>query len=158
MKANEKETHREFQEMLCSRGVKPSFQRLLILEYVVKNRNHPSAEMIFKQISKKIPTLSRTTVYNTLNLFVSKGILTTLKTSDSEAHFDIVDKPHAHFFCSVCGQIIDLDVDMPLLTRKYVNGHKTEQVKVQFMGICSKCLQKGHQRKYNTKNTVRRET
>jgi Fur family peroxide stress response transcriptional regulator len=148
----ESETHGEFQEMLCSRGVKASFQRLLILEYIVKNKNHPSAEMIFKQISKKIPTLSRTTVYNTLNLFVERGILTTLNTGDSESHFDVMDKPHAHFLCSVCGGIIDLHIDMPFFSEKYINGHKTEEIKVQFTGICSKCLQKNRQKPYNKKN------
>jgi Fe2+ or Zn2+ uptake regulation protein len=152
MRERDQNSHQEFQDMLYSRGVKPSFQRLLILEYIVKHKNHPSAEMIFKQISKKIPTLSRTTVYNTLNLFVNKGILTTLKTSDSESHFDIADKPHAHFFCSVCGQIIDLDLDIPCLSQEYVNGHRAEEIKVQFMGICRNCLQQKDNKKYNKKN------
>lgn len=149
MRDREKDMHREFQTVLLSSGVKPSFQRLLILEYIVNNRNHPSAEMIFQNISKKIPTLSRTTVYNTLNLFVSKGILTTLNTIDSESHFDIISKPHAHFFCSVCGQIIDIDIEMPFLSKADVNGHKTEEIKVQFLGICSKCLKKNQKKKYN---------
>lgn len=152
MKSKEQSIYHEYQEMLSSRGVKPSFQRLLILEYFVKNRIHPSAEMIFKQISKQIPTLSRTTVYNTLNLFVRKGILTTLKTGDSECRFDLVDKPHAHFLCSVCGRIIDLDVDLPFFYEKQINGHRIEERKIQFMGICRECLKKDPRKKYNIKN------
>ncbi|MCK4836116.1 MAG: transcriptional repressor [Candidatus Aminicenantes bacterium] len=141
MEEREHDIYRKFQDLLSSKGVKPSFQRLLILEYIIKNKNHPSAEMIYQQISKNIPTLSRTTVYNNLNLFVKKGILTTLKTSDSESHYDIVDKPHAHFYCSVCGRIIDIDLKMPFFSRTFIQGHKIEEVKIQFLGICKKCLQ-----------------
>jgi len=129
-----------FQDLLNSKGVKPSFQRLLILEYIMRKKNHPSAEMIYTKISQDVPTLSRTTVYNTLNLFAQKGILTNLKIDDSEARYDLMEKPHAHFHCSVCEKIIDLDLKTPLYSRDSINGHKAREAHIHFNGVCRDCL------------------
>ena len=50
---------------LKSHEIKPSFQRMRIFEYLITHRNHPTVEMIYKSLVKEIPTLSKTTVYNT---------------------------------------------------------------------------------------------
>jgi Fur family peroxide stress response transcriptional regulator len=132
----------QFQDLLNSKGVKPSYQRLLILEYIMNKKNHPSAEMIYSNISREIPTLSRTTVYNTLNLFAQKGILTNLKIDDSEARYDLLEKPHAHFHCSVCEKIIDLDLKTPLYSKDSIDGHKAKEVHIHFNGVCKDCMRK----------------
>lgn len=127
------------QLLLEKRGLKPSFQRMLILEYIMKQKNHPSAEMIYDKISKEIPTLSRTTIYNNLNLFVDKGILTTLKSNDSEARYDTLENPHTHFHCSSCGRIIDIELDTPLFSKAEIEGNQVDQVQIHFKGICKNC-------------------
>ena len=143
--------HGEFRDLLCSKGIKPSYQRLLILEYIMKNKNHPSAETIFKNISRSIPTLSRTTVYNNVNIFVRKGILSSIKTNKSETRYDIIELPHAHLYCHQCNQIIDVDLKIPLYHKKSIQGHKIEEVQVQFRGTCRNCL-KNKEKK--TKNVL----
>ena len=132
----------QFQDLLNSKGIKPSFQRLLILEYIMNKKNHPSAEMIYSKISRDIPTLSRTTVYNTLNLFARKGILTSMKIDESEARYDLVEKPHAHFHCLVCEQIIDIALKTPLYSRGNIDGHETKEVHIHFNGVCKDCMKK----------------
>ena len=134
--------HGEYRDLLCSKGIKPSYQRLLILKYIMKNKTHPSAENVFRNISRSVPTLSRTTVYNNLNLFVKKGILTGIKTNKSETRYDIVEFPHAHFYCSLCQQIIDVELKIPLYHRHFIQRHKIEEVTVQFRGSCRNCLEK----------------
>jgi len=134
--------HGEFRDLLCLKGIKPSYQRLLILEYIMKNKNHPSAETIFKNISRSVPTLSRTTVYNNLNIFVQKGILSSIKTNKSETRYDIIEIPHAHFHCHQCNQIIDVDLKIPLYHKNSIQGHKIEEVQVQFRGTCRNCFNK----------------
>jgi len=134
--------HAEYRDLLCSRGIKPSYQRMLILEYVMKNKIHPTAEKIFGNISRSVPTLSRTTVYNNLNLFVKKGILSGIRTNKSETRYDISEFPHAHFYCSLCQRIIDIDLKMPLYNKQFIQRHKIEEVKIQFRGSCRNCLEK----------------
>lgn len=57
---------------LKEHGIKPSYQRMKVFQYLVDNHNHPTVDMIYKALCPEIPTLSKTTVYNTLNLFVEK--------------------------------------------------------------------------------------
>ena len=84
-------------------GIRSSYQRLKILEYLQAHRTHPTVDIIYKNLSKEIPTLSKTTVYNTLKLFVSKGIVQELTIEEKEVRYDADTKPHAHFKCIECG-------------------------------------------------------
>ena len=59
-------------EYLKAHEIKPSYQRIKIFQYLVENKNHPTVDMIYKALCTEIPTLSKTTVYNTLNLFIEK--------------------------------------------------------------------------------------
>jgi Fur family peroxide stress response transcriptional regulator len=58
-------------------GIHPSYHRLKILEYLQAHRTHPTVDMTHKELSK-------TTVYNTLKLFVSKGIVQELTIEEKE--------------------------------------------------------------------------
>ena len=58
------------QEYLQSYGIKPSLQRIAIMEYLIENRIHPTVEDIYEALYIKVPTLSKTTVYNTIKLFI----------------------------------------------------------------------------------------
>lgn len=46
-------------------GIKPSLQRIAIVEYLMENRIHPTADDIYHALCIQVPTLSKTTVYNT---------------------------------------------------------------------------------------------
>ena len=50
-------------ERLKSLGIRPSEQRIVILEYLLGHRTHPTVETIYSELSPKMPTLSKTTVY-----------------------------------------------------------------------------------------------
>lgn len=56
-------------EYLKSKGVRPSEQRIRIFKYLYVNKNHPTVDMIYRELVQKMPCLSKTTVYNTLNIF-----------------------------------------------------------------------------------------
>ncbi len=127
---------------LQEKGIKPTYVRLKILDYLESNRFHPTAETIFKALEKKVPTLSRTSVYNNLNIFKEKGLLAPLLIAGSEAHFDRNATPHHHFFCKKCKKIIDLDIECAYFKEGYVEGHKITELHGYFAGICKDCLKK----------------
>ena len=56
------------EKYLRDHNISPSYQRKRIFEYMYENRNHPNVNQIYEALVKEIPTLSKTTVYNTLNL------------------------------------------------------------------------------------------
>jgi Fe2+ or Zn2+ uptake regulation protein len=125
---------------LESRGVKPSYQRLRILEYLMNKRDHPSVDTIFQALSGEIPTLSKTTIYNTLSLFTEKGIVTSLTIVNNELRYDFMNEPHAHFQCESCGIVIDIPVKKDLFLVDSIEEHQVREIQVSFKGICKNCL------------------
>ena len=121
-------------------GIKPTIERLSILKYLNSKNNHPTAAMIFNDIVKKIPTISKTTVYNSLKSFMAKGIVSPLYITGSEVRYDFATKPHHHFFCEKCGKIYDLEVECPIFRKRYFQGHLIKQQHGYFRGICNECL------------------
>lgn len=132
----------KMKSFLESRGVKPSFQRLKILEYLVKNRDHPSVDTIFQALCDEIPTLSKTTVYNTLSLFSEKGIVASLTIVNNELRYDFMIEPHAHFQCTRCGVLIDIPMKNDLFLVETIDKHRVEEIQLTFKGICSSCIKK----------------
>jgi Fe2+ or Zn2+ uptake regulation protein len=94
--------------LLKSSGVQPSAQRLAVAEYVLKTEDHPSADQVLDEVQRALPMLSRATVYNTLNLFVEKGLLRQLVIAEGRVVFDPRLEPHHHFIDEETGRIDDI--------------------------------------------------
>ena len=130
-------------EYLRQYGIKPSVQRIAIMEYLLNNKNHPSIDEIFVALNKEIPTLSKTTVYNTLKLFVEHGAANMLTIDEKNACFDSITKIHAHFQCKRCGAIYDIPsgnspefIEERALSK---GGFTVSEVHRYYKGICPKC-------------------
>ncbi|HSB19938.1 MAG TPA: transcriptional repressor [Anaeromyxobacteraceae bacterium] len=98
-------------EILRSHGIQPSAQRLAVAAYVLDTEAHPSAEQVWARVRERFPMISRATVYNTLNLFVEKGILRQLALSEGNVVFDPNVEPHHHFIDEATGAIHDVPWD-----------------------------------------------
>ncbi|MGF1467897.1 MAG: Fur family transcriptional regulator [Sandaracinaceae bacterium] len=96
-------------ERLRSRGITPSAQRVAIAEYVLTTNEHPSADRVFTVVGERLPVLSRATVYNTLKLFVEKGLLRTVNLAEGGVVFDSNLDRHHHFVDVDSGEIVDID-------------------------------------------------
>ncbi len=129
-------------KLLQDKGVSPSIQRIKILQFILDNEHHSSVDGIYQKLISEIPTLSKTTVYNTLSLFVEKKIINSLSINSSEMLYEISQKQHAHFLCEVCNEVFDIDVNSNLFDMKEVSNHKVEKVNIHLKGICQSCLQK----------------
>jgi Fur family transcriptional regulator, peroxide stress response regulator len=133
-------------EILVNNGISPSFHRLKIYEYLMSNRTHPSADMIYADIIKYIPTLSKTTIYNTLKTFVEKGIVNSITIENTEVRYDADVSFHGHFKCQTCQCLYDIGFDHLLHEKKLgvqrkIDGHEIIEKHVYFKGVCKKCLQ-----------------
>ncbi len=128
-------------EMLLSRNIKPSYQRIKILEYLIGNRIHPTVEKIFSDLHKEIPTLSKTTIYNTLNLFIEADLVRVITIEDNETRYDIDTSDHGHFKCLDCGEIYDFDADMDNIKVDGLRNFVINDRSLYFKGICGSCHQ-----------------
>ena len=128
---------------LSGYGIRPSVQRIAIMRYLLKNRTHPTADEIFEALRDQIPTLSKTTVYNTLKLFVDNGAALYIGIDEKNARFDGYVNPHAHFRCKKCGQIIDLPMDINNFLPNNFSGD-IEETYFYLKGICESCKKKSN--------------
>lgn len=125
---------------LKKRNIRPSYQRLKILEYLMKERYHPTAEDIYFDLFKKIPTLSKSTIYNTLNLFIEKRLIKEISIENNETRYDIILTNHGHFKCDICGEIVDFKINIDGFLSEDLKDYKIREKGVNFKGICPKCL------------------
>ena len=70
---NNDEKNLDAYERLTRHGIRPSAQRVAIMQYIMTHHTHPTVGEIFDELCPLIPTLSKTTVYNTLRMFSEKG-------------------------------------------------------------------------------------
>ena len=77
-------------------------------EVVWDRKGHPSAEEVLEKVRRKCPTVSRATVYNTLNLFVEKGLLKQQVLKEGNAVFDAEVHAHHRFIDEETGEIYDV--------------------------------------------------
>lgn len=133
-------TPKEIENLLRLHGVKPSHHRMRVYQYLVENRNHPSVEVIYQELIQEIPTLSRTTLYNTLKLFEEKRLVTLITIAENEMHYDADTSLHGHFRCQNCGQIYDIRLQPPETKMEGLAGFQVRESHIYFRGICPHCL------------------
>ena len=92
-------------------GIQPTPQRMAVVDYILKTSAHPSADEVLANVRKGCPTLSRATVYNTLNLLVEKQLIKTQILKEGLVVFDPNIQQHHHFIDEDSGQIYDVPWD-----------------------------------------------
>lgn len=129
-------------QRLVGKGLRPSAQRLAIMSYLLSHHNHPTVEDVYQGVVAVIPSLSRTTVYNTLRLFADHHAAQMITIDDHRVCYDGDIHPHVHFFCKQCGRVYDLmDVEAPVHQRSFiVGGNLVDEAQLYYKGICRKCL------------------
>ena len=95
-------------KLLRDRGIQPSAQRVAVAQYALTTEDHPSADQVWARVRKSFPMISRATVYNTLNLFVAKGLLQPLVLAEGKVVFDPKVDRHHHFIDEDTGSIHDV--------------------------------------------------
>lgn len=91
--------------------IQPTPQRIAVVEHVLKSKAHPTADEVLISARKKCPTVSRATVYNTLNLLVEKGLIGMQTLREGAVVFDPNIERHHHFIDQDTGEIYDIPWD-----------------------------------------------
>ena len=98
--------------ILRKHNVQPTPQRIAIAKAVLQAKVHTSADNLWKTVKESCPTISRATVYNTLNLFVEKEILKAQIITEGRVVYDPCVEPHHHFIDEETGDIYDIPWDV----------------------------------------------
>lgn len=128
-------------ERLQGHNIKPSVQRIAIMKYLMEHRTHPTVDEIYTALSPTIPTLSKTTVYNTLKILSEQGAAQTLTIDERNTCYDADTTPHAHFLCKRCGKVYDLACNDTVrqVVDTDMDGHKVQEIHYYYKGICKQC-------------------
>lgn len=122
-------------------------QRRVVLEELRKHNIHPTADMLYEMVRKRLPRISLGTVYRNLEILTELGEIQTLEVSGSQKRYDGNPKKHYHIRCINCGQVDDapiapmqqLEDELYGATVYTIMGHRLE-----FIGLCPRCSQNEH--------------
>lgn len=126
-------------EILSSHGIRPSVQRVAVLHYLRGVKTHPTVDAIYQDLLPQNPSLSRTTVYNTLQLLGENGLVLTLDFGEGFLRYDADCSPHCHFRCGGCGKVYDLMTPPPDCSGLLPAGFSLKGVQLSLFGLCDSC-------------------
>ena len=128
---------------LKASGMRATSQRSLILEAI--RRGHLDADEIYRQVRRKRPRLSLSTVYRTLRMFKELGLVEELHFDEAHHHYEMKSSSeHQHLVCLDCGKIMEFEYPLSQKIKKNIAREKDFEVtgvEIQVTGYCSKCRQ-----------------
>jgi Fur family peroxide stress response transcriptional regulator len=136
-----------FERECRNSGFKLTHQRAEIFREVAQTGDHPDAEKIYLRVRKRMPTVSKDTIYRTLWWLKDLGLITMLGPPRVQSRFDANLSQHHHFVCTQCGLTRDFcsdEFDRLRSPNSIRSIGRTEQIQVEALGICRNCATKGN--------------
>lgn len=90
------------------RGVLPTAQRMEVANVLLTKAQHLSAEQIIDRLREEDCAVSKATVYNTLNLFIERGLIKECLVDPERRFYDSITEPHHHFYNVDTGELSDI--------------------------------------------------
>jgi Fur family peroxide stress response transcriptional regulator len=131
-----------FEQLCRDQGVPLTVQRRRILETVLELDNHPTADQVHEALAERLPGVSRTTVYRTLETLVRLGVITKACHPGSVVRYDIRTEVHHHLVCLRCNKVVDLvdeQLDALPIPDTSTMDFEVSDFRVQLRGTCRSC-------------------
>ena len=126
---------RDAAQALRDYGISPSAQRVAVASYVLNTEDHPSADEVWTRVRETFPHVSRATVYNTLKLLVTKGLLRQHAITEGRVIFDPNVAPHHHLIDEDTGRVHDVPWESVALPKPpRVRGFEVSEYQVVMRG------------------------
>jgi Fur family ferric uptake transcriptional regulator len=138
------ESHERFREFLNEEGLRLTQEREQIAEVVFDKDGHFEAEELLYAIRRQEESVSRATIYRTLELLVQSGELTKVEFGDGYSLYETTGDrvPHGHLYCKQCGEVIEFPLDDIKQQEETVcqeHDFLGIEFKHQIHGYCSNC-------------------
>jgi Fur family ferric uptake transcriptional regulator len=136
--------HADTAKVLRERGIYVTAQRLAVLR-AVGCEPHATAEGVVEGVRREIGSISRQSVYGTLNTLSDLGLLRRIQPMGSPARYETrTGDNHHHVICRECGRVDDVDCavgERPCLTASDACGFDIDEAEVIYWGRCPDCQQ-----------------
>ncbi|WP_457622684.1 Fur family transcriptional regulator [Persephonella sp.] len=137
---------KEFKHYIKKSGLKYTPQREAIFRKIISTKGHFEIEDLVHKIKTKNMSVSRATVYRTLNILKEMGLVNEVIKYGNKTIYEVALKEHHdHLICKKCGKIIEFHSDeIEKLQDKICNKYdfKPEFHRLEIFGICKECRQK----------------
>lgn len=134
-------------ESLHSSGRRVTRQRQLVMQVLQENAGHLEVEAVYALAKASDPNISLATVYRTLAVLKAMGLVKDHSLGENHAHFETApEKPHYHFTCLKCGQVVEFDAPQVMQVVRAVSereGLQVTDVHLFLSGYCAQCLTRG---------------
>ena len=132
------------QELIVSlreKGYKLTPQRLEIIKLLSHDRSHPGAMDILQKVRQRMPQISMSTVYYTLDMLKKEGLIRELEFYEKDNRYDITVSDHINLICKKCGKIEDFTEALPFSFKmiEEQTGFRPEGTRFEYYGICRNC-------------------
>jgi Fur family peroxide stress response transcriptional regulator len=134
-------------ERLRQVGLKATGPRLLVLAALEHDRSHPTAEQLYARLRPEYPSLSLSTVYQTLEAFLRTGLCRRVSASGARLRVDGTPQDHDHAICRGCNTVFDIDrqfLPLPTPPASLPEGLTVTGLRVEYDVICAACSSTGH--------------
>lgn len=137
----------KFEAYLKENSLKITNQRHLVAKAFFTQKEHISAEELYRKVQKKYPEIGFTTVYRTLKLLVDAGLASSHNFKGSFTRFEPAARKdhHDHLICSACGKIVEFKNDRIEKLQEEVasqHGFQVTDHTLEIFGTCEACTNK----------------
>jgi Fur family peroxide stress response transcriptional regulator len=126
-------------------GLHVTYQRIAIYQRLLNRVDHPTADDLYQEMVQEFPTLSRATVYKTLETLSEHNLISKVTQLHDIARYDGQQNHHHHLVCIKCKKIMDINnkhLDNLGLPDDLDTTFKIVNYRIQFDGICHACQSK----------------
>jgi len=95
-------------QLLEDHGILPTQQRIDIAHLMFQRPQHLAAEQVLGQVNRRYGHVSKATVYNTLGLFVRRGLVREVLIEPGRVFYDSNTRDHHHVYNVESGQLSDI--------------------------------------------------
>jgi len=136
---------RRFEDTCRQSGMKITHQRMEVFRELTRTDEHPDAETLYQNVRRRVPAISRDTVYRTLLSLEEQGLVRKAEILFSKGRYDANTDRHHHFVCTTCGRVRDFHcetLDHLPIPESAASLGSIRSSHVQLRGICSACARR----------------
>jgi len=120
-------------------------QREVVLQVIRDAESHLTANEVFVDAKRLLPSISFATVYNSLRYLKDAGHIAEIRFGNGASRFDRMTHRHDHAICTACGKLVDIEMEHPAELVKRAadySNFKPESLEFTLRGLCPECVGK----------------
>ena len=127
------------------------------MQALVSGGGHLTADEIMRWTAERYPAINLATIYRTLDLLTSVGLVTQTNLGGGAAHFELVgDTLHHHLICEGCGAMMEVDDALLAPVRERLlrdHGFRASARHIALFGTCRRCLEQSRGADHASRST-----